>query len=108
MAFGGVATITELGNLSVRITGPTLALSTAGSIGNFGDATADIQLPTGHAALALTDLVIVNKTVAGVIVPFTVAKVAGPPIQVSVRNADAGNASGALEIYIEKQHSIVS
>lgn len=104
MAFTGVAVKTALGYNQVMITGLSLAATVSGTIGDFGDATADVQLPTGHAALALTDQVIVNKVANGAVVPFTIAKVAGPPIQVSITNADVANASGGLEIWIRKSH----
>ena len=53
MAFGGVPTILQINDHTVRITGPTLALGgTSGTIALAGGPAADITLPaTFHAAV---------------------------------------------------------
>lgn len=117
MPFTGSATVKSKGKYKARITGLSLAVGAVGTIGLPGDAGADVQLPAGfptevdaHAtedALTMSDVVRANAVAAaananGLKIRITKG---GTPFRISIQNDDATNATPALEILADYDHS---
>lgn len=108
MAFTGVAVVEKITDGLVRITGLSLGISAVGTIGLFGDATADENLPddfdpTAYGDVILTDSIQVLVTQDGGGAPLatmvlTIAKAEGP-FQITMTNLIA-TTTGTLEIYV--------
>jgi hypothetical protein len=114
MAFGGAAAVQQLTDRKVRIGGTlTLAADASGTIGLFGDATADVQLPDAFQPRATQYLgqdvtlaealnVQVNiQTDVTAPAPLSITK-GGDPFQITIHNdlAGGGATSGTLEIIV--------
>lgn len=113
MAFTGSATVKQVTQNMVRITGLSLAAAAAGTIGLHGDSGAGVQLPDSFnpkpydafgGTVSLADSLEVDLWQAGagaVAIPVIVAK-GGSPFRITLTNATSGPgaASPALEIYI--------
>ncbi len=108
MAFTGTAVVELIAGNLVRITGLSLGVSANGTIGLFGDATADENLPdefnpVPYANVSLVDAIQVKVEQDGGGAPlatpaFTIAKAAAP-FQITITNLVA-TTSGTLEIYV--------
>jgi len=108
MAFTGAAVVELIAGDLVRITGLSLASSTSGTIGLFGDATADENLPdnfnpTPYADVSLSDAIQVKVIQDGTNSPLatmvlTIAKTEAP-FQIEIDNL-IGTNTGDLEIYV--------
>jgi hypothetical protein len=108
MAFTGTAVVELIAGDLVRITGLSLGISANGTIGLFGDATADENLPDNfnpvpYADVNLSDAIQVLVQQDGSGTPLatmmlTVAK-AESPFQITITNLIA-TATGGLEIYV--------
>jgi hypothetical protein len=108
MAFTGTATVEKITDSLVRITGLSLGVSEDGTIGLFGDATADENLPDDFNPSAYGDVSLVDSIQCSVeqdgsgsplaTPAFTIAKAASP-FQITITNLVA-TATGGLEIYV--------
>jgi len=106
MAFTGAATITTLGTRIARLTVFSLAAAASGTIsgaGGGGDETLPAAFPAMTMDLAMVRIV---QEAAGATSPIVAVK-AGTPAVITITNTDAGNATGALEVYIEMPHSVI-
>ncbi len=113
MAFTGAATVKQVSDNLVRITGLSLAAAgDAGTIGLFGDATAGVQLPDGFnpsvyehngADVSLADSLQVwcvpVTDVSNFGIPIRITK-GGAPFQITLTNDSAATGSAELEIYV--------
>lgn len=112
MAFTGAATQSG-GAFNTKILGLSLAAAASGTIGANGDTGADLQLPAAFGAILGTGVVVkvqVNQVTAGggagtppeILSPSAPA---GSPARITITNTSAF-ASGNLEIWVEKVHTI--
>lgn len=107
MAFTGAAVFTKISDRLVRVTGLSLALGASGTIGLFGDATADENLPDDFNPIPQGDLTLSDSidctakfTAAGAGTPnLSISKAEGP-FQITIDNNDGANATADLEIYV--------
>jgi hypothetical protein len=107
MAFTGAAVFANLGSRALLITGLSLAAGADGTLGDNGDATADVQLPATFPAISATETwTIINEIAGGSLQPITFT-IAGPPNQVVINNNDGVNATGGMEIRLINPHSVI-
>lgn len=110
MAFTGTATVKQISDSKVRITGLSLGIGASGTIGLFGDATAGVNLPDAFnpkvydfngSDVALADSLqcyVVADGAVTVAPAVHIAK-AGTPFQITLTNGGAA-ASGSIEIWV--------
>lgn len=115
MAFTGTATVTQISDSIVRITGVSLAASASGTIGFQANASANVKLPSafganaqlytyGGATLSLIDIVSAEANSVAApsgLTAFGISKAgtAQATFAITVLNT-FGSASGGLEIYV--------
>lgn len=118
MAFVGAAVVKSLGKYMVRITGIHLAGGQSGTIGLYGDAGADVQLPASFPndvdgaakalGLTMTDLCEcrLHDLAGGGANPHYHQAQSEPPFRITLTN-DVGNDTPDLDIYIHYLHSLI-
>jgi hypothetical protein len=112
MAFTGTATVEKITDSLVRFTGLSLGVSEVGTIGLFGDAGADENLPDDFNPSAYGDVSLIDSIQCSVeqdgsgsplaTPAFTIGKSHLPgtsPFRITITNLVA-TATGSLEIYV--------
>ena len=117
MAWTGTPTVKRVGKNSVRITGVSVASGATATIGAVG-AGADITLPSDFPNQTPVGLVISDMVEIDILRPYSgggavathlhtdIAEDGSGRLLVTFRN-DTGNTSGALDIRLMYQHSLV-
>lgn len=121
MAFSGVYTMKTLGRYCARLKEPFLAGGATATIGLFGDAGADVQLPEVfptvlddgaiQQGLVLSDLVECrvhdhSAPGGGANPHYHYEENDGPPFRIIFTN-DGGGDTPTLDIFIQYRHSLV-
>ena len=109
MAFTGTAVYETVASNLVRITGLSLAAGASGTIGLFGDGTADENLPDNFNPVDYGDVTVDEAVEVGITAvtaattaegaSFVVTKTTGP-FQIDIAHLDGANASAEMEIFV--------